>query len=158
MDSLEEAINDQARAMAKQHALMTTEVTDSLKEMTDDLHIYKRLTDTIEAYGSKIHQCIICKNLMYKIRDQESAILDTTRAFSFTELSLKPHNSLLEILQIGPNDTHKLAYVEEQAVFNRLPTYERASLLEYDVITQTCHKHWVETYTGYCSKMSRCLH
>ena len=70
MDSLEEAINDQARAMAKQHALMTSEVTDSLKEMTEDLHIYKRLTDTIEAYGSKIHQCIICKNLMCKIRDQ----------------------------------------------------------------------------------------
>ena len=140
MDSLEEAINDQARAMAKQHALVTTEVTDSLKEMTDDLHIYKRLTDTIEAYGSKIHQCIISKKLTCKIRDQESAILDTTRAFSFTELSLKPQTTLLEILQIGLNDTHKLAYVEEQAVYNRLPTYERASLLEYDEITQTCHK------------------
>ena len=148
MDSLEEAINDQARAMAKQHALMTTEVTDGLKEMTDDLHIYKRLTDTIEAYGSKIHQCIISKKLMYKIRDQESAILDTSRAFRFTELSLKPQNSLLEILQIGPNDTHKLTYVEEQAVYNHLPAYERASLLEYDKITQTCHKLVQGDYKG----------
>ena len=140
MDALEEAINDQARAMAKQHALKTTDVTDSLKEMIGDLHVYKRLTETIDAYGSKIHQCIMSKKLMYKIRDQESAILDTTRAFRFTELSLKPHSSLLEILQIGPNDTHELAYVEEQAVDNRLPTYERASLLEYDKITKTCQK------------------
>ena len=106
MDALEEAVNDQARAMAKQRALMTTEVTDSLKEMTDDLHIYKRLTDTIEAYGSKIHQCIISKKLLYKIRDQESAILGTTRAFRFTELLLKPQSPLLDILQIGLNDTH----------------------------------------------------
>ena len=146
MDSLEETINDQARAMAKQHVLKTTDVTDSLKEMTGDLHVYKGLTETIEAYGSKIHQCIITKNLMCKIRDQESAILDTTSAFRFTELSLKPQNTLLEILQIGPNDTHKLAYVEEQAVYNRLPTYERASLLEYDKITKTCDKLVQENY------------
>ena len=142
--------------MAKQHALMTTEVTDNLKEMTDDLHIYKELTDTIEAYGSKIHQCIICKNLMCKIRDQESAILDTIRAFRFTELSLKPQRSLQDILQISLNDTNKLAYVEEQAVYNRLPTYEKPSLLEYDKITQTCHKSVKGNYKGrnnptYCS-------
>ena len=146
VDSLEEAINDQARAMAKQHALMTTEVTDSLKEITDDLHVYKGLTETIEAYGSKIHQCIITKNLMCKIRDQESAILDTTSAFRFTELSLKPQNTLLEILQIGPNDTHKLAYVEEQTVNNRLPIYEGASLLEYDKIIKTCIRSVQENY------------
>ena len=146
MDSLEETINDQARAMAKQHVLKTTEVTDSLKEMTDNFHVYKGLTETIEAYGSKIHQCIITKNLMCKIRDQESAILDTTSAFRFTELSLKPQNTLLEILQIGPNDTHKLAYVEEQAVYNRLPTYDGASLLEYDKITKTCDKLVQENY------------
>ena len=148
VDSLEEAINDQARAMAKQHAQMTTEVMDSLKEMTDDLHVYKGLTETIEAYGSKIHQCIMTKKLMYKIRDQESAILDTTSAFRFTELSLKPQNTLLEILQIGPNDTHKLAYVEEQAVYNRLPTYERASLLEYKNITKTCSRLVQGNYNG----------
>ena len=148
MDALEEAINDQARATAKQRALMTTEVTDSLKEMTDDLHIYKRLTDTIDAYGSKIHQYIMSKNLMCKIRDQESAILDTTRAFRFTELSLKPQNTLLEILQIDSNDTHKLAYVEEQAVYNRLPTYDGASLLEYDKIKKTCDKLVQENYKG----------
>ena len=156
MDSLEEAINDQTKAMAKQHALMTTDVTDNLKEMTDDLHIYKKLTDTIEAYGSKIHQCIICKNLMCKIRDQESAIFDTIRAFRFTELSLKPQRSLQDILQISLNDTNKLAYVEEQAVYNRLPTYEKPSLLEYDKITQTCHKSVKGNYKGrnnptYCS-------
>ena len=145
MDSLEEALNDQAKAMAKQHALMTTDVTDSLKEMTDDLHVYKGLTKTIEAYGSKIHQCIISKKLMCKIKDQESAIL---RNFRFTELSLKSQNTLLEILQIGPNDTHKLAYVEEQAVYNRLPTYDGASLLEYDKITQTCHTLVQGNYKG----------
>ena len=148
MDSLDEAINDQARAMAKQHAQKTTDVTDSLKEMIGDLHVYKGLTETTEAYGSKIHQCIISKKLMYKMRDQESAILDTTRAFRFTELSLKPHSSLLEILQIGLNDTHKLAYVEEQAVYNRLPTYDGASLLEYDKIKKTCDKLVQENYKG----------
>ena len=148
MDSLEEAINDQARAMAMQHALMTTEVTDRLKEMTDNLQVYKGLTETIDAYGSGFHQCIISKNLMCKIRDQESAILDTTHAFRLTELSLKPHIPLLEILQIGLNDTHKLAYVEEQAVYNRLPTYERAPLLEYDKITKTCHKYVQGNYKG----------
>ena len=140
MDSFEEAINDQARAMAKQHALMTTEVTDRLKEMTGNLQEYKVLTETIETYGSHFHQYIISKNLMCKIRDQESAILDTSRAFRFTELSLKSQTTLLEIMQIGPNDTHKLAYVEEQAVYNGLSTYERASLLEYDKIKKTCHK------------------
>ena len=140
MDSLEEAINDQARAMAKQHALMTTEVTDSLKEMIGDLHVHKGLTETIETYGSQLNKNKIAKKLMYKIRDQESAILDTTRAFRFTELSLKSQNTLLEILQIGPNDTHKQAYVEEQAVYNRLPAYERASWLEYDKVTKTCQK------------------
>ena len=148
MDSLEEAINDQARAMAKQHALKTTDVTDSLKEMIGDLHVYKGLTETIEAYGSKIHQCIISKKLLYKIRDQESAILDTTRAFSFTELSLKPQTTLLEILKIGLNDTHKLAYVAEQAGNNRLPIYDGASLLEYDKITQTCHTLVQGNYKG----------
>ena len=149
MDSLEDAINDQARAMTKQHALKTTDVTDSLKEMIGDLHVYKGLTETIEAYGSKIHQCIISKKLMYKIRDQESAILDTTHAFRFTELSLKPQNTLLEILQIGLNDTHKLACVVEQSVYNySIPAYEGASLLEYDKITQTCHKVVHENYTG----------
>ena len=148
MDSLEEATNDQVKAMAKQHALMTTEVTDSLKEMTGNLQVYKGLTETIETYGSKFHQYIIAKNLMCKIRDQESAILDTTRAFRFTELSMKPQTTLLEILQIGPNDTHKLAYVEEQAVNNRLPAYERASLLEYDKITKTCSRLVQENYKG----------
>ena len=148
MDLMEEAINDQTRAMAKKYALMTTEVTDRHTEMTDNLQVYKGLTETIETYGSHFHQYIIAKNLMYKIRDQESAILDTTRAFRFTELSLKPQNSLLEILQIGLNDTHKLAYVEEQTVYNRLPAYERASLLEYDKITQTCHKLVQENYKG----------
>ena len=148
MDSFEEAINDQARAMAKQHALMTTEVTDRLKEMADNLQVYKGLTETIEAYGSGFHQYIIAKNLMCKIRDQETAILDTTRTFSFTELSLKPQNTLLEILQIGINDTHKLAYVEEQAVNNRLPIYDGASLLEYDKITKTCHKLVQGNYNG----------
>ena len=148
MDSLEEAINDQTKAIAKQHALIITEVTDSLKEMTDNLQEYKVLTETIEAYGSQFHQYIISKKLMCKIIDQESAILGTTSAFRFTELSLKPQNTLLEILQIGLNDTHNLAYVEEQAVYNRLPTYERASLLEYDKITQTCHKFVQENYKG----------
>ena len=146
MDSLEEALNDQAKAMAKKHALMTTEVTDSLKEMTGNLQEYKVLTDTIEKYGSQLHKNKIAKKLMCKIRDQESAILDTIRAFRFTELSLKPQNTLLEILQIGPNDTHKVAYVEEQAVYNRLPAYERASLLEYENITKTCHKEVQENY------------
>ena len=148
MDSMEEAINDQTRAMAKKHALMATEVTDSLKEMTDNLQIYKGLTETIEAYGSHFHQYIIAKNLMCKIRDQESAILEATHAFRFTELSLKPQTTLLEILQIGLNDTHKLAYVEEHVVYNRLPAYERAPLLEYDKITQTCHKLIQGDYYG----------
>ena len=148
MDSLEEALNDQAKAMAKKHALMTTEVTDSLKEMTCNLQEYKVLTETIETYGSQLHKNKIAKKLMCKIRDQESAILDKISAFRFTELSLKPQNNLLEILQIGLNDTHKLAYVEEQAVYNRLPTYERASLLEYDKITQTCHKLVQGDYYG----------
>ena len=148
MDSFEEAINDQARAMAKQHALMTTEVTDRLKEMTDNLQEYKGLTETIETHGSHFHQYIIAKNLMCKIIDQESAIFDATRAFRFTELSLKPQNNLLEILQIGINDTHKLAYVDEQAVNNRLPIYDGASLLEYDKITKTCHKLVQGNYNG----------
>ena len=148
MDSLEEAINDQTKAIAKQHALITTEVTDRLNEMRDNLQVYKGLTDTIEAYGSNIHQCIISKKLMSKIRDQESAILDTTRAFRFTELSLKPQNSLLEILPIGLNDTHKLAYVEELTAYNSLPAYERASLLEYDKITHICDKLVQENYQG----------
>ena len=148
MDSLEEALNDQAKAMAKKHALMTTEVTDSLNEMTGNLQEYKVLTETIETYSSQLHKNKIAKKLMCKIRDQESAILDITSAFRFTELSLKPQTTLLEILQIGINDTHKLAYVEEQAVYNRLPAYERASLLEYDKITQTCHKLVQGNYKG----------
>ena len=148
MDSLEEALNDQAKAMAKKHALMTTEVTDSLNEMTGNLQEYKVLTETIETYGSQLHKNNIAKKLMCKIRDQESAILDTMSAFRFTELSLKPQNTLLEILQIGLNDTHKLAFVEEQAVYNRLPAYERASLLEYDKITKTCDKLVQENYKG----------
>ena len=148
MDSLEEALNDQAKAMAKQHVLMTTEVVDGLKEMTDNLCVYEGLTETIETCGSQIHQYIVTSKIIGKIRDQESAILDTTRAFRFTELSLKPHNSLLEILQIGPNDTHKLAYVEEQVVYNRLPAYERAPLLEYHKITQTCDKLVQGNYKG----------
>ena len=146
MDSLEEALNDQAKAMAKKHALMTTEVTDSLKEMTGNLQEYKVLTETIETYGSQLHKNKIAKKLMCKIRDQESVMLDTISAFRFTELSLKPQTTLLEILQIGLNDTHKLAYVEEQAVYNRLPAYDGASLLEYDKITQTCHKLVQENY------------
>ena len=148
MDSLEEALNDQAKAMAKKHALMTTEVTDSLNEMTGNLQEYKVLTETIETYSSQLHKNKIAKKLMCKIRDQESAILDITSAFRFTELSLKPQTTLLEILQIGINDTHKLAYVEEEAVYNRLPAYERASLLEYDKITQTCHKLVQGNYKG----------
>ena len=148
MDSLEEALNDQAKAMAKKQALMTTEVTDSLNEMTGNLQEYKVLTETIETYGSQLHKNKIAKKLMCKIRDQESAILDTISAFRFTELSLKPQNALLEILQIGPNDTHKLAYVEEQTVNNRIPIYEGASWLEYDNITKTCHKLVQENYKG----------
>ena len=148
MDFLEEAINDKTKAMAKKHALITTEVTDRLKEMTDDLHMYKGLTEAIEAYGLQFHQYIIAKNLLCKIIDQESAILDTTRAFRFTELSLKSQTTLLEILQIGLKDTHKLAYVEEQAVNNRLPAYKRASLLEYDKITKTCSRLVQENYKG----------
>ena len=140
MDSLEETINDQVKAMTKKHALVTTEVTDSLKEMTDNLQVYKDLTETIETYGSQFHQYIISKNLMCKIRDQESAILGTTRAFRFTELSLKSQSPLLEILQKGLNDTHTLACIEEQAVYNRLPAYKRASWLEYDKVTKTCQK------------------
>ena len=148
MDSLEEALNDQAKAMAKKHALMTTEVTDSLNEMTGNLQEYKVLTETIEIYGSQLHKNKIAKKLMCKIRDQESVMLDTISAFRFKELSLKPQNTLLEILQIGLNDTHKLAYVEEQAVNNRLPIYEGASWLEYDKITKTCDKEVQENYKG----------
>ena len=148
MDSLEEALNDQAKAMAKKHALMTTEVTDSLNEMTGNLQEYKVLTETIETYGSQLHKNKIAKKLMCKIRDQESVMLDTISAFRFKELSLKPQNTLLEILQIGLNDTHKLAYVEEQAVNNRLPIYEGASWLEYDKITKTCDKEVQENYKG----------
>ena len=148
MDSLEEALNDQAKAMAKKHALMTTEVTDSLKEMTGNLQEYKVLTETIETYGSQLHKNKIAKKLMCKIRDQESVMLDTISAYRFTELSLKPQNTLLEILQIGPNDTYKLAYVEKQAVYNRLPAYDGASLLEYDKITQTCHTLVQGNYKG----------
>ena len=149
MDSLEEALNDQAKAMAKQHVLMTTEVIDGLKEMTGNLRVYEGLTETIETGGSQIHQYIVTSKIIGKIRDQESAILDTTRAFRFTELSLKPQSPLLEILQIGLNDSHKLAYVEEQTNYNySLPAYEVASSLEYDKITQTCHKVVQENYTG----------
>ena len=148
MDSLEKALNDQAKAMAKQHVLMTTEVIDGLKEMTGNLRVYEGLTETIETCGSQIHQYIVTSKIIGKIKDQESAILDTTSAFRLTELSLKPQKALLEILQIGPNNTHKLAYVEEQAVYNSLPSYERASLLEYDKITQTCHKSVQENYKG----------
>ena len=151
MDSLEEALNDQAKAMAKQHVLMTTEVIDGLKEMTGNLRVYENLTETIETCGSQIHQYIVTSKIIGKIRDQESAILDTTSAFRFTELSLKPQNTLLEILQIGLNDTHKLAYVEEQAVNNRLPIYEGASWLEYDKITKTCNKEVQENYKGQSS-------
>ena len=151
MDSLEEALNDQAKAMAKKQALITTEVTDSLKAMTGNLQEYKVLTETIETYGSQLHKNKIAKKLMCKIRDQESALLDTISAFRFTELSLKPQNTLLEILQIGLNDTHKLAYVEKQAVNNRLPIYEGASWLEYDKITKTCNKEVQENYKGQSS-------
>ena len=148
MDSLEEALNDRAKAMAKQHVLMTTEVIDGLKEMTGNLRVYEDLTETIETCGSQIHQYIVTSKIIGKIRDQESAILDTTSAFRFTELSLKPQNTFLEILQIGLNDTHKLAYIEEQAVYNCLPTYERASLPEYDKITKTCSRLVQENYKG----------
>ena len=149
MDSLEEALNEQAKAMAKQHALMASEVIDCLKGMAGNLRVYEGLTETIETCGSQIHQYIVTSKIIGKIRDQESAILDTTRAFRFTELSLKPQTTLLEILQIGLNDTHKLAYVEEQTNYNySLPAYERASLLEYDKITQTCHKLVQENYKG----------
>ena len=149
MDSLEEALNDQAKAMAKQHVLMTTEVIDGLKEMTGNLRVYEGLTETIETCGSQIHQYIVTSKIIGKIKDQESAILDTTRAFRFTELSLKPQSPLLEILQIGLNDTHNLAYVEEQTSYDySLPAYEVASLLEYDKITQTCHKLVQENYKG----------
>ena len=148
MDSLEEALNDQAKAMAKQHVLTTAEVIDCLNGMTGNLRAYEGLTETIETCGSQIHQYIVTSKIIGKLRDQESAILDTTSAFRFTELSLKPQTTLLEILQIGLNDTHKLAYVEEQAVYNRLPTYERASLLEYDKITQTCSRLVQGNYKG----------
>ena len=130
VDSLEEALNDQAKAMAKQHVFMTTEVIEGLKEMTGNLRVFEGLTETIETCGSQIHQCLV--KIIGKIRDQMSAILDTTRAFRFTELSLKSQTTLLEILQIGLNDTHKLAYVEEQTNYNySLPAHEVASLLEY---------------------------
>ena len=149
MDSLEEALNDQAKAMAKQHVLMTTKVIDGLKEMTGNLRVYEGLTETIETYGSQIHQYIVTSKIIGEIKDQESPILDTTSAFRFTELSLKPQSPLLEILQIGLNDSHKLAYVEEQTNYNySLPAYEVASLLKYDKITQTCHKSVKGNYQG----------
>ena len=149
MDSLEEALNDQAKAMAKQHVLMTTEAIDGLKEMAGNLRVYEGLTETLETCGSQIHQYIVTSKMIGKIKDQESAILDTTRAFRFTELSLKPQSPLLEILQIGLNDTHNLAYVEEQTSYNySLPAYEVASLLEYDKITQTYDKYVQENYKG----------
>ena len=149
MDSLEEALNDQAKAMVKQHVLMTTEVIDGLKEMAGNLRVYEGLTETIETCGSQIHQYIVTSKIIGKIKDQESAILDTTRAFRFTELSLKPQSPLLEILQIGLNDTHNLAYVEEQTSYNySLPAYEVASLLEYDKITKTCDKCVQGNYKG----------
>ena len=137
--------------MAKQHVLMTTEVIDGLKEMTGNLRVYEGLTETIETCGSQIHQYIVTSKIIGEIKDQESAILETTSAFRFTELSLKPQTTLLEILQIGLNDSHKLAYVEEQTNYNySLPAYEVASLLEYDKITRTCDKVVQENYKGKC--------
>ena len=132
VDSLEESLNDQPQAMAKQHVLMTTEVIDGLKEMTGNLRVYEGLTETIETCRSQIHQCFVTSKSIGKIIDQESAILDTTHAFRFTELSLKSQTTLLESLKKGLNDTHKLAYVEEQTNYNYgLPAHEVASLLEY---------------------------
>ena len=132
VDSLEEALNDQPQAMAKQHVLMTTGVIDGLKEMTGNLRVYEVLTETIETCRSQIHQCFVTSKIIGKIIDQESAILDTPHAFRFTELSLKSQTTLLENLKIGLNDTHKLAYVEEQTNYNySLPAHEVASLLEY---------------------------
>ena len=114
LDTLDETCRDQAKAVTKQASLVTETQSESIKEVLGGLNECSNLIKKTKKYHSVSFDSGILQKVNARTKRYEAVILDLSDSLEIVEVDLKVENTLQNILELGLNETNKLANVIER--------------------------------------------
>ena len=148
VDALDASATDQAKAIIKAVGLRREQETETLSEAIDGLATCSSLIDKALEYGNTCQYYGVLRDVKEKIQWYRAVIMDTSDNFENVELELKPEAALQTLLDLGLNDTDKIANVidKRQIASFRITSNEDVNLLKNYTTYKITEKQIKENY------------
>ena len=131
-DSLEETVRGQCKALTKKYAIAALEDIQTLQEVINDLESSRLLLEKSQKQQVSLNlYYIIIQNLKQKLNDHETTVLELREECKKRGFDLVLKEELNTMLAIGPNNTERIAVIEETESVVTVPEYTERCLLRH---------------------------
>lgn len=151
LDALEDNVTAKTKSVIKQTEIVEEQDISVLKETMESLRACMCLTDRVISYGSAGHFYGLMKEMKEKLEQHRATVFDLCDNFKNVSPELKLEKMLQHFVEIGLNDTHKLANIVETSVEMNLPKYEERDIFRNRKVTKCKEVCIQENYTGILS-------
>ena len=145
-DALEDSIQTKTKVFAKNYSVEADDEYMTLKEKKQQLTALLSLIGRIETDGTDSQLFIVIHKLRSKVIDIENEIVDLKSSYCRRALRLQKEKQLNVLMEIGPNDTSKLATVSEELSVVILPAFLKKNLL--DMTAKKISEHYILAKTS----------
>ena len=146
LDTLEETTSEQAKSIIKNAEISEEKDNVSLNEMVASLDASSCLIDKVVKHGTVGQIYAALDKTKEAFRQCEHSICAIADAHETDSPDVAIQNSLENIIQLGPNETNKLAKVIKRRNEITLPFYQEPNSLRNSSVRKTAEKSVRENY------------
>ena len=128
-DVLQETITEQCNALTKKNNLVALDDIEILQGINKELSVSDSLVTKLRQNESENLRFVLLRNLKTAVKHHETGVLEMGNACKKYGFELGTKDILNNIVELGPNDSGKLATVLETEHSTILPEYTERKLL-----------------------------
>ena len=135
-DVLQETITEQCNALTKKNNLVALDDIEILQGINKELSVSDSLVTKLGQHESENLRFVLLRNLKTAVKHHETGVLEMGHACKKYGFELGTQDILNSIVELGPNDSDKLATVVETEHSTILPEYTERLLLRNCAVKQ----------------------
>lgn len=128
-DIFEENNTKQAKCIAKKHKTAAHKDEKIIKDMTKTSALFSVLLEKLAAFGSQSQTDVIVHKIKKRMKGYEETMLNMSGTFKETRIKLKQEDLVLQLLNLGNNNTQNLATITEINSSGKISAYQSQLLL-----------------------------
>ena len=131
LDFLEEQVKQNCKALTKKYPIAASDDIEKLQGIMKDLALINSTIDKAKAESNMALLYVIIHNIKEKIYKHENRVLEMSHNVKEYRFELEVDASWQSFVDLGPNETERMALILEDEITPHLPRYQGRELLCY---------------------------